>query len=79
MVTEEDIRRVALSFAGERQEALQPPPPVPGARHPAPAHSRTPRCVLRVSCAGLEDRDELLKAEPGTFFITPHYQGYPRS
>jgi hypothetical protein len=30
-----------------------------------------------VRCADLEERDELLKAEPGTFFITPHYDGYP--
>jgi hypothetical protein len=30
-----------------------------------------------IRCAALEDRVELLKAEPGTFFITPHYDGYP--
>ena len=27
-------------------------------------------------CAGLEERDELLKSEPGKLFITPHYEGY---
>jgi hypothetical protein len=30
-----------------------------------------------VRCAGVEERNELLKAEPGKFFITPHYDGYP--
>jgi hypothetical protein len=30
-----------------------------------------------VRCASLEERDELLKSEPGKLFITPHYAGYP--
>ncbi len=30
-----------------------------------------------VRWAGVEERNELLKAEPGKFFITPHYDGYP--
>jgi hypothetical protein len=30
-----------------------------------------------VRCADVEERNELLKAEPGKFFITPHYDGYP--
>jgi hypothetical protein len=29
-----------------------------------------------VRCADLDERNELLKAEPGKFFITPHYEGY---
>ena len=29
-----------------------------------------------VRCADLEERNELLKAEPGKFFITTHYDGY---
>ena len=31
--------------------------------------------VMRV--IDLADRDALVKGEPDTFFITPHYQGYP--
>ncbi len=30
-----------------------------------------------VRCASIEERNDLLKAEPGKFFITPHYDGYP--
>jgi hypothetical protein len=30
-----------------------------------------------VRCASVEERNELLRAEPGKFFITPHYDGYP--
>lgn len=30
-----------------------------------------------VRCAGLDERNELLVAEPEKFFITPHYDGYP--
>ncbi len=33
--------------------------------------------TLFVRCAGLEERDELLKSGPGKLFITPHYEGYP--
>jgi hypothetical protein len=28
-------------------------------------------------CADMEERNEPLKAEPGQFFITTHYDGYP--
>ena len=31
--------------------------------------------VMRV--IDLADRDALVKGEPDTFFVTPHYQGYP--
>ena len=31
--------------------------------------------VMRV--IDMADRDALVKGEPDTFFITPHYQGYP--
>ena len=31
--------------------------------------------VMRV--IDMADRDALVKGEPDTFFVTPHYQGYP--
>jgi hypothetical protein len=33
--------------------------------------------VVLVRCGDLEERNELLKTEPGKFFITTHYEGYP--
>jgi hypothetical protein len=33
--------------------------------------------ALLVRCVSLHEGNGLLKAEPGMFFITPHYDGYP--
>ena len=33
--------------------------------------------TLLVALSSIEERDELLRAEPSRFFITPHYDGYP--
>lgn len=38
-------------------------------------HELPDACFVR--CASVEERNELLRAEPGKFFITPHYEGYP--
>jgi hypothetical protein len=76
MVTEEDVRRVCLSLPGSIEKPYNR---LPSFRvrgnlflriHELPAG-------FFVRCAELEERDELLKAEPGKFFITSHYDGYP--
>src|SRR5215471_5060121 len=66
-----------MSFsAGHRREALQSAPVfrVSGTLflriHELPD-------VVFVRCSAVEQRNELLKAEPGKFFITAHYEGYP--
>jgi hypothetical protein len=76
MVTEEDIRRVALSLPGSVEKPYNRLPSfrVRGALF-LRIHELPDAFFIR--CADLEDRDELLKAEQGTFFITPHYSGYP--
>jgi hypothetical protein len=33
--------------------------------------------ALVVRTIDLEDRDALLRQDPGVFFTTPHYEGYP--
>jgi hypothetical protein len=76
MVTEEDIRRVALSLPGSAEKPY----------NRLPSYRVRSNLFLRihelpdaffVRCASVEERNELLKAEPGKFFITPHYDGYP--
>lgn len=76
MVTEEDIRRVALSLPGS---AEKPYNGLPSFRVRGVLFLRIHELpdAFFIRCAGLEERDELLKAEPGRFFITPHYDGYP--
>jgi hypothetical protein len=41
------------------------------------ARLRTNPDALVVRTIDLADRDALLKGDPGVFFITPHYEGYP--
>lgn len=76
MVTEEDIRRVALSLPGSVEKPYNR---LPSFRVRGTLFLRIHELpdTLFVRCAGLEERDELLEAEPGAFFITPHYDGYP--
>lgn len=76
MVTEEDIRRVALSLPGsvEKPYSRLPSFRVRGALF-LRIHELPDAFFIR--CAGLEDRDELLKAGPGTFFITLRYDSSP--
>lgn len=76
MVTEEDIRRVALSLPGS---AEKPYNQLPSFRVRTSLFLRIHELpdAFFARCASLEERDELLEAEPGTFFITPHYSQYP--
>jgi hypothetical protein len=75
MVTEDAVGRVYLS-AGQRRIALQP----------ASSFQMRGNLFLRIHelpdafflrCADVDERNELLKAESGKFFITTHYDGYP--
>ena len=76
VVTEEDVRQVALSLPGS---AERPYNRLPSFRAGGQLFLRIHELpdVFFVRCAGLEERDELLKSEPGKLFITPHYEGYP--
>ncbi len=76
MVTEDDVRRVALSLP---ETAEKPYNRLPAFRVRSKLFIRIHELpdALFVRCAGLEERNGLLKAEPAKFFITPHYDGYP--
>jgi len=76
MVSEEDVRRVALSLPGV---AEKPYNRLPGFRARGKLFARVhelPDAIL-VSCVDLGERDGLVASEPDKFFITPHYRGYP--
>ena len=64
MVTEEDVRQVALSLPGS---AERPYNRLPSFRVGGKLFLRILELpdVFFVRCAGLEERDELLKSEPG--------------
>ena len=73
MVTEEDVRQVPLSLPGS---AKRPYNRLPSFRVGGKFFLRIHELpdVFFVRCAGLEERDELLKSEPGRLFVTPHYE-----
>ena len=77
MVTEDDVRRVALSLPGAYEQESY------GGR---PSWRTKPRMFTLVRddpdavvvwVASLEDKEALLGSDPGTFFTTSHYDGHP--
>jgi hypothetical protein len=76
MVTEQDIRRVALSLPGSVEKPYNRLPSFRVRRALFLRIHELPDAFF-IPCGDLDERDELLEAEPGTFFITPHYDRYP--
>jgi len=76
VVSEEDVRDVALSLPGAVEQSYNH---LPGYRVRGKLFARVheePDAIF-VGCADIAERDSLLQAEPAKFFITPHYSGYP--
>jgi hypothetical protein len=76
MVTEDDVRRVALSLPGTTEK---PSYGTPGFRVKDKlfARIREEGDVLVVWVEDEGEKEALLASAPGTFFTTPHYDGYP--
>jgi hypothetical protein len=76
VVTEEGVRRVALSLP---ETTEKPSYGTPGFRVKDKlfARIREEGDVLVVWCWSLEEKNELVAAEPEKFFTTPHYDGHP--
>jgi hypothetical protein len=77
MVTEEDVRRIALDLPG----AFERP-----SHGGLPSWRTEPRMfswirdepeALVVWVESLEDKEVLISSEPGKFFTTSHYDGHP--
>jgi hypothetical protein len=76
MVTEEDIRRIALALPGSIEKPYNRLLSFRVCGNLFIGIHELPDAFL-VRCAGLEERNELLKAGPGKFSITPHHDGCP--
>ncbi|MFI6596774.1 MmcQ/YjbR family DNA-binding protein [Nonomuraea sp. NPDC050536] len=76
MVTEDDVRRVALSLPETGEKSMYG---TPGFYVKARwfARIRDEGDVLVVFCPTEEDKHALIAAQPATFFTEPHYDGHP--
>ena len=77
MATEDDVRRMALSLP---QTIEKPSYNTPGFRVKDKLFLRIRAEAeggLVVFVPDLEDKEALLASDPGKFFTTPHYDGYP--
>ncbi|CAN5585814.1 MmcQ/YjbR family DNA-binding protein [soil metagenome] len=76
MVTDADVRRIALSLP---ETTEKPSYGTPGFRVKDKlfARIREEGDVLVVFVSGLGEKEALLAAQPETFFSTPHYDGHP--
>lgn len=76
MVTEDDVRRVALSLPRTTEK---PSYGMPGFRVKDKlfARIREEGDVLVVWVAGEGEKHGLIASDPAKFFTTPHYDGYP--
>lgn len=75
-VTEDDVRRVALSLPATTEK---PSYGTPGFRVKERlfARIREEGDVLVVWTGDLAEKEALIESEPNKFFTTPHYDGYP--
>ena len=76
MISADDVRRVAAGLPGASERLSYG---MPGFRVAdwLFARIRDEGDVLLVWCAGLDEKEELIDAEPAKFFTTPHYDGHP--
>ncbi|MEU6710828.1 MmcQ/YjbR family DNA-binding protein [Nonomuraea sp. NPDC046802] len=75
MVTEDDVREIALSLPETSEKPMYGTPAF-YVRNKWFARVREEGDVLVLPVAGEEEKAELIAAEPGAFFTTPHYDGH---
>jgi hypothetical protein len=76
VATEDDVRRLALALPGV---AEKPSYGTPGFRVGDRLFARIHQDggVLVLWTADMVDKESFIDSEPGVFFTTPHYDGYP--
>lgn len=77
MVTEEDIRRIALGLPGTSEQPSYGGQPSWRTKPRMFAWIRTGPDALVVWVDSVEERDALIASDPATFSTTPHYDGHP--
>jgi hypothetical protein len=76
MVTEDDLRRLALALPRTSEKPMYATPAF-YVEKKAFARVREEGDGLVLWLASLEDKEALLAADPGVFFTTAHYDGHP--
>lgn len=76
MTSVDDVRELALALP---ETTEKPSYGTPGfrVRDRLFARMREEGDVLVVWCGGLDEKEFLIRAEPGRFFTTQHYDGHP--
>jgi hypothetical protein len=75
-MTWEDVLALAQRFPGVEESTSYGTPAIK-VRGKLMARMRTDPDALVLRVADLGEREALLQGEPGAFFTTPHYDGYP--
>lgn len=75
MITEDDVRRIALALP---ETTERPSYGTPGFRVKDRLFARIHQdgASLVLWCASEEDKESLILSEPAVFFSTPHYDGH---
>ena len=76
MVTWETVRRLALALPGVEESTAYRRPAFRVAGKAFAGIGREGNEVL-IARVGDEERDFLLETSPETYYLTPHYEGYP--
>jgi hypothetical protein len=76
VVTEEDVRQIALSFPGAYEHESYGGRPSWRSKPRTFAWIRDEPDALVAWVDSLQDKEALIASDPGKFFTTPHYDGH---
>jgi hypothetical protein len=75
-VTEADLKKIALSFPGAKEESSYGQPAFKIEKKFFTRLRKEDASLVWV-VDSIDERDALLEMDPGTYFITDHYKNYP--
>jgi hypothetical protein len=77
VISDKDVRRIALSFLGSYEQRSYGGRPSWRTKARMFTWIRDDPEALVVWVESVDDKDALIKSEPDKFFTIPHYDGYP--